>query len=163
MKKLATVLGVMLLVVVMTVPVFARGSKWEKDPGMKPGRNMESCAVFNLNLTTEQSEKIRSFRETHLKEVMPLRNQLFGKRAELRLLWVQINPDKSKIVSMQKEISDLQYRIREKKTSYRLEIRKILTPEQQAKLILIRSGKGKSSGTGMGGNQHHKSGLMGWR
>jgi Spy/CpxP family protein refolding chaperone len=124
---------------------------------------MESCAILDLNLTTEQSAKIWSFRETHLKEVMPLRNQLFSKRAELRLLWVQIKTDKNKIISKQKEISNLQYQIREKKTNYRLEIRKVLTPEQQGKLMLSRGGKNHKHQAGTGRNQHNRKGSAGWR
>ncbi|MDO9528828.1 MAG: Spy/CpxP family protein refolding chaperone [Syntrophales bacterium] len=157
MKKLATVLGTMLLVVVMTIPVFARGPGWERGHGM----GTESCEGYNLNLTAEQSAKIQSLRETHLKEATPLRNQLFSKRSELKLLWVQINPDKNKIMSKQKEISDLQYRIKEKSTNYRLELSKVLTQEQQAKRLFSRSGKRSHPRAGICGNQYYGRGLMG--
>jgi len=173
MKKLATVLGIMLLVVVMTIPVFAKGPGWERgygmgpgygrDPGTGPWCNLKSNAGFNLNLTAEQSAKIQSLRETHLKEVTPLRTQLFSKKAELKLLWVQIDPDKNKIMSKQKEISDLQYRIKEKSTNYRLEIHKVLTPEQQAQRLFSRSGKRSYPRSGTCGNQYYGKGLMGRR
>lgn len=167
MKKLATVLGIMLLVAVIAIPVSARGPVWGRDHGVGPGHGYgmgtEICKGFNLNLTAEQSAKIQSLRETHLKEVTPLRTQIFTKKAELKLLWVQNNPDKNKIMSKQKEISDLQYRMKEKSTDYRLEIHKVLTPEQRAQQLFSRSGKRSYSRAGICGNQYHGMGLKGWR
>jgi Spy/CpxP family protein refolding chaperone len=183
MKKIATVLGIMLLVAVMAIPVSAWGPGWGRGygmghgqgygmgpghrygmgPGYGYGAGTESCVGFNLNLTAEQSAKIQALRETHLKEITPLRNQIFSKQAELKLLWVQSNPDKNKIVSTQKEISDLQYRIKEKSINSRLEISKVLTPEQQAKRLFSRSGKRSYPRAGTCGNQHYGRGLMGWR
>lgn len=167
MKKLATVLGIMLLVAVIAIPVSARGPGWGKDHDMGPGYGYgigkAGCESFNLNLTAEQSAKIQSLRKTHLKEVTPLRTQLFSKKAELKLLWVQNNPDKNKIMSKQKEISDLQYRIKEKSIDYRLETNKVLTPEQRAQQLFSRSGKRRYSRAGICGNHYHGRGLMNWR
>ncbi|HUT43763.1 MAG TPA: Spy/CpxP family protein refolding chaperone [Desulfobacterales bacterium] len=177
MKKLATVLGIMLLVAVIAIPVSARGPGWGRGhdqgygmgpgygygmgPGYGYGRGTENCGGFNLNLTAEQSAKIEALRETHIKEVTPLRNQIFSKEAELKLLWIQSNPDKNKIVSTQKEISDLQYSIKEKSTNYQLEISKVLTPEQKAKRLFSRSGKRNYPRSGICGNQQYGRGLMG--
>ncbi len=165
MKKLATILGIMLLVAVIAIPVSARGPGWGSDHGMGYGygygMGKAGCENFNLNLTAKQSAKIQSLRETHLKEVTPLRTQLFSKKAELKLLWVQSNPDKNKILAAQKEISDLQYRIKEKSTDYRLEIHKVLTPEQRAQRLFSRSGKRSYSRAGICGNQYHGRGLKG--
>ncbi len=171
MKKLATVLGIMLLVAVIAIPVSARGPGWGSNSGSCPGygmgtgngMGMKICKSSNLNLTAEQSAKIQSLRETHLKEVTPLRTKLFTKKAELKLLWAQVNPDKNKIMSKQKEISDLQYSMKEKSTDYRLEIHKVLTPEQRAQQLFSKSGKKNNSRAGICGKQYHERGLKGRR
>ena len=106
--------------------------------GMEFGRGMGPNAVANLKLSAEQATKIQALREAHLKEVIPLQNQLFSKRAELRLLWVQIVPDQDKIRTKHKKMSNLRDQIQETTTKYRLELRKALTPEQRAQLMAFR-------------------------
>jgi Spy/CpxP family protein refolding chaperone len=58
-----------------------------------------------------------------------------SKKLELKALWVQTNPDEGKILAKQKEINALRVQLQEKATQNRLEMRKILSPEQQAKLV----------------------------
>ncbi len=86
MKRITLITALVLLLVsaplVMAQP---RGMKG----GMGPGGGRPGSALANLNLTAEQSEKIRAMRETHQKDIMPIQTQLFTKRAELRLLWIQ--------------------------------------------------------------------------
>ncbi len=91
-----------------------------------------------LNLTSEQMQKLQALGESFLKEKIPLRNELMLKRVELRGLWMQTNPDEGKILAKQKEMNSLRAQLGEKVTKFRLEMRKILTPEQQAKLINLR-------------------------
>ena len=133
MKKLSILFMVIMLVISATI---AMAGPWRCGSGMGPN------ALANLDLSAEQATKIQALREARLKEVSPVRNQLFGKRAELRLLWVQINPDQDKIRAKQKEISNLRDQIQEKTTKYRLELRKALTPEQRAQLMAFRLERG---------------------
>jgi zinc resistance-associated protein len=104
------------------------------------------------NLTPEQASKIQSIREAYLKEVAPLQQQLLAKKLELRSLWLSPNPDQAKINALQKDILNLTAKIQEKSTNARLEIRKVLTPEQQAQLSVygpfIGYGKGKKARMG---------------
>ena len=102
--------------------------------GWGPGWGMYPSGPSGLNVTTEQSTKLQTLREAYLKDVTPLRNQLFSKRAELRLLWTEPNPDEDKIVAEQKEILEIQSQLEERSTALRLETRKVLTPEQWAQL-----------------------------
>ena len=101
-----------------------------------------------LNLTAEQKEKIRVLKESYLKDKEPIRNQLYSRRMELRLLWLQTKPDPDKIKAKQKEIHDLKWEQQIKRTDYHLAFRDILTPEQLAKYIALehdsKQGKGKS-------------------
>ncbi len=98
------------------------------------------------NLTPEQASKIQAIQHTHLKDIAPLKQQLMSKRMELRAAWLTQNPDQAKINALQKDILDLTAKIQEKATNARLEMRKVLTPEQQAQLLVY--GPGCSYGRG---------------
>jgi Spy/CpxP family protein refolding chaperone len=181
MKKVATGLGILLLVAVFAFPVFGRGPGWgsgwghgycvNQGYGGGQGGPMGGYGA-GLNLTEEQSAKIRSLREAHQKDVTPLRSELFAKRAELRALWAQTNPDKDAILAKQKEVSTLRDQMREKKTTHRLEMRSLLTPEQQASLTFMGRGKrmgprgefgyGHRGRFGHGYDQRYHHGPMGW-
>ncbi len=117
-------------------------------PGM--GGGMVFHALDNLNLSAEQWSKVQALKEAHLKDVVPLQNQLFAKRNELRLLWSQANPDAGQIQAKQKELGDLHTQMRLKATQLFFEVRKVLTPEQQTKLSVM--------GPGMGRGWHHGRG-----
>jgi Spy/CpxP family protein refolding chaperone len=109
---------------------WAFAGPWEQGPGW----GMYPSGPSDLDLTAEQSTKLQALREAYLKDVTPLRNQLFSKRAELRLLWTEPNPDQDKIVAKQKEMLEIQSQLEERSTAFRLETRKVLTPEQWAQL-----------------------------
>jgi len=116
------------------------------------GWGMNSSMLSSLNLTAEQSEKIRVLRESFMKDIGPIRSQMFNKRAELRLLWIQAKPDTQKIKETQMAARDLIGKVQEKTTDFRLAFRNILTPEQVSRLLsqgLLR-GEGKWSGKGGG-------------
>jgi len=127
MKKIMFIaIGVMLIA----------GANWVlAGPGDQKGR--DRYMLDSLNLTVEQTEKVRVLRESYLKAKDPLRNQMFSKRAELKLLWMQLKPNPAEIKSKQKEIHDLRWQLQLKRTDYRLAFREILTPEQLSKYILL--------------------------
>jgi Spy/CpxP family protein refolding chaperone len=103
-----------------------------------------------LNLSTEQSEKVRGLRESFIKETTPIRNELFTKRAEVRLLWMQTKPDADKIRATQKEIHDLMGQMQEKAIDSRLAFRSLLTPEQTSQLLAQDLGRGPGAKWGRG-------------
>ena len=104
-------------------------------------------------LTAEQSAQTQALRDGFLKEIEPLREELYTKVTELRGLWSSPKPDAAAVTTKQKEISDLQANLQEKATSLGLEIRKVLTPEQLAQLpAFSRDGTfGPSAGFGSRG------------
>jgi Spy/CpxP family protein refolding chaperone len=114
-----------------------QGGKGKRGPNW--GRH--ASALANLDLTAEQSEKIRAMREAHQRDIIPFQTNLFTKRAELRLLWMQTSLDAEKIKAKQKEIHDLRGQLQEKRTDFRLEFLNILTPEQRTKLLAQRLGR----------------------
>jgi len=100
------------------------------------------------DLTAEQSAQIQALREDFLKETEPLQKELYTKGQELRQLWSIPNVDPAAIKVKQGEISDLRSELQEKATNLRLEIRKILTPEQLAQLPAAGMGVGPGMGFG---------------
>lgn len=137
MKK-ASIIAIAVIMVfagqIASAGQWGRGMGPGMAPGMGPGFCMSLHGASYLGLTAEQSQKLQSLWEVYLKEITPLRNQLFSKRAELRLLWSELEPNKEKILAKQREINDLEGKIEEKSTDYRFECLNVLTPDQRAKL-----------------------------
>ncbi|HYA13218.1 MAG TPA: Spy/CpxP family protein refolding chaperone [Syntrophales bacterium] len=163
MKKFTLTLVTVLAVMALAAYAFAVG------PGMERGRGGGACyggeimALSKLDLTAEQTAKVNALREAHLRDIKPLRDKMFIKRGDLKLLWLQTNPDKDKIMAAQKEIRTLRDQMQDKMTAYRLEVLKVLTPEQREKLkaLKMRHGFGPCMGGGrgwQGGSGHHGGG-----
>jgi len=139
-KKTVIGVGLVLAVALMTTVAFA----WGPGRGMGWGPGYGYPAIPNL--TAEQSSKIQALQKAYLDETAPLQQDLLKKKTELRSLWLSPNPDQAKITTLQKEILNLQSKIAEKGTNLRLEIRKVLTPEQQAQLSVYGPGMGRGMG-----------------
>jgi zinc resistance-associated protein len=147
MKKKSIIgVGLVLAVALMATVAFAGGM----GRGFGAGYGYSYPAIPNL--TAEQSSKIQALQKAHLDETTPLQQDLLKKKTELRSLWLSPTPDQAKITALQKEILNLQAKITEKGTNLKLEIRKVLTPEQQAQLSVYGSGMGRGMGKmGRGG------------
>ncbi|MFO7601758.1 MAG: Spy/CpxP family protein refolding chaperone [Candidatus Desulfacyla sp.] len=147
MKKFSVTVALVLLVASATwVMAGPRGrANWEDDTWC-PGVSQLSA----LNLSAEQSEKIRGLRESFVKEITPIRTQLFTKKTEMSLLWIQTGLDADKIRATQKEIQSLMGQMQEKTTDFRLAFRNLLTPEQTSQLLSQDVGRGPGSDWGRG-------------
>lgn len=150
MKKMMTVIAVIAVTaVVASSPAEARRGV---GGGYAGGGYYDLATAPGLNLTAEQSEKLSSLREAHLREVKPLRDQMYSKGGELRLLWLQRTLDQQKIRTVQNEVRTLRDQLYDKQTAYRLEAQKILTPEQQTKLQAYGASQGYGYGKGKRGH-----------
>jgi Spy/CpxP family protein refolding chaperone len=164
MKKLTLALMAAALGILLTVPAFALGPGGDSGPGgcyqgNCPGgdRDYYPDKMFKkLNLTDEQKTKIEALATASQKEIRPLREKMFDKSVALRRLWLQPNPEKDKIFALQKEVRTLRDQVEDKYTSLRLEIRKLLTPEQQEKLANF--GWGRRPGFGPRGGMRGQGG-----
>jgi len=159
MRKM--IVGLMVVALLATAGM-AMAQGWGRGMGYGPG----PCAGYGpgsgmgygpmgssgpaLNLTAEQNQKIQAMREGFFKETLPLKNEMQTKQLELRTLWAQTNPDQDKILAKQKEINALRAQLQEKRTQHQLEMRKVLTPEQQAQIGPFGPGFGPGAGRGMG-------------
>ena len=161
MKKVMMIVAVIALAAIVTSPAMAyRGMGMGYGSG--PGNVADIGAARGLDLTAEQTEKINAMRAAHLKDIQPLRDQVYSKSKELRTLWLAATPDREKITALQKEAQGLRDQLTDKLTTYRLELRKILTPEQLAKVQAYGSGRGMArmgGGPGMMGGHAYGGGM----
>ena len=118
--------------------------------GMGSGFGPGSCNISGLDLTTEQVEKVRAVRQAHMANMQDSRNQMFQKKAEIRLEWMQTTPDVDKIKKLQGEINDLRAVKQSMMVDQELEFRKILTPDQLTRYLAQGAGAGMGQGRGFG-------------
>jgi Spy/CpxP family protein refolding chaperone len=149
MKKIITVVAVIALAAIVASPAMAyRGMRVGYGSG--PGNVADIGAARGLDLTAEQTEKINDLRAAHLKDIKPLQDQLYAKNGDLRNLWLAREPDQNKILALQKEVRNIRDQLTDKMTVYRLEARKVLTPEQLTKVQSYGTGRAMArSGAGM--------------
>ena len=109
----------------------------------KPGGTMRHNAnsgfspLAQIDLSTEQTEKIRELRVTHEESILPLRLQEHQAKAELHIFWLQLTPDVEKIKSAQKKIHDVKFQILEKDTEFRIAMREVLTEKQLSRFLAL--------------------------
>ncbi|MFW6114949.1 MAG: Spy/CpxP family protein refolding chaperone [Thermodesulfobacteriota bacterium] len=144
MKKVATTVGIIALAASLAIPVYAYGKGWGKDrgKGIRSEGRQSACMRTMPNLTAEQTDKLTQLRTQRDQQAAPTRNEMIAKRAELRNLWLQANPDEAAIKAKHQEINDLRNKLQSIMTEYRLEAGKVLTPEQRAQLQSPKLGWG---------------------
>ena len=122
--------------------------------------NKKQGMCDDLKLTEKQDVQMMDLRLEHQKQILPLRTELQGKMAELKLLRIEENPNLKKIDSKIDEISKLRSKVQKTNVRHQLEVRKLLTPEQQ-KIFDSRalSGQGhRAHGKGFHGRMPGKPG-----
>jgi len=128
MKRLITVIGIIVLAGVIAVPVFARNRSWGKGAGMMgyqdygPGRYYDRR---NDNLTEEQRGQLDELRKKFFYKTAELRLGCNKKSMELNFLMNFPDPDTEKAKALQKEVSDLRAKLAQERISHLLEVRKI--------------------------------------
>jgi len=146
MKKSIVTLATVLIITFLPYYVFAYGPGPGRGHGAADYYGPDGSVLSQLNLTPEQTAKINALREANLRDMKPLKDKMFSKRGDLRLLWLQTNPDQNKIMAAQKDIRALRDQMQDKMTAYKLEVLKVLTPEQREKLKSFKMGAGGRPG-----------------
>lgn len=133
-----------------------RGKKGDTKPMMQRQKMME-----DLNLTEEQQAQVRKIRSDVQREQISLRAKIQTLRLDVRDLFAEIKPDKSKIDTKITEIGRLQNEMKLNHVSAWFGINKLLTPEQQKiwKKYPLMMGQGNSGG----GFRRHMRGILGMR
>jgi Spy/CpxP family protein refolding chaperone len=155
MKNFRMALVVTTLVLMASWAIAGPGSGWG---GRGMGLNCDGPAAQALNLTPEQSQKIQELRQAQYSEMTGLREEMAGKRSELKVLWEKPEPDQAEILAKQRELLELRGRFQEKATQHQFALRSILTPEQLAQIpgkgFGMGGGRDWGKGPGMGGRMH---------
>ncbi|OFX44174.1 MAG: hypothetical protein A2046_08105 [Bacteroidetes bacterium GWA2_30_7] len=95
-------------------------------------QDFEKGMLKNIpNLTEEQTKKIESLKTPHLKQMLPIKNQLGEKKAQLNTLSTAEKADMVAINKKIDEIGDLKTQMMKNREAHKQEIRKILTEEQR--------------------------------
>ena len=128
MKKLFIVIAVLIVSAAVVVSAYAL------QPDKKPGFHKEFCFKKHLGLSDQQLAKMKELRNRFHADTRDLRYNLEIKRIEMRKLFTDPKTDDETLLAKQKEISELRQQLSDKKAQMKIEWRKILTPEQIAKL-----------------------------
>ncbi len=102
----------------------------EKGRGMGPPPRAMEHWFGRLHLSPEQVIRLQEIHQSFLRDTLAWRNDLAVKRFDLRDLLANPQADPNQVLAKQREVSDLEARIQERSVLYRLEMRKVLTPEQ---------------------------------
>lgn len=130
MKRLVGIIGIVLLIGVTAAPLMAHGPGWERgDRGRyERGGGPENYPFPGSGyerLTDEQRAKLDTLYKQFYEEAMPLRDDFRAKRNELSAVLNAAEPDANKAKALQKEISDIQAKLAEKRVELAVEARKI--------------------------------------
>lgn len=126
------------------------GQEWGKaggGDGLMPGLRHQGRMARILDLTKEQMDKIAELQKKYVDQVKSLREDLFRKRVEARNLFADPKADEGAIVAKEKEMNATREKLHDSLVQFRLEQRKVLTPEQLKKLAEFKPG---SDGWGRG-------------
>lgn len=139
MKKTGIILMVLMLASFLSLN-FAEAQRYKNGEGhgiMNIGPEMAKT----LELTDEQTIKLESIKRDYLKKITPVQTELFGKRAEMRLLWIEPELDENKIIAKQKKINELMNILKMHKIKYKLNYKKVLTPIQRKNLQMLHKNR----------------------
>ena len=161
--KTLTIITMLLFLAVAVSPSLAARGRGMGPGGPGGGGCIDPTVLKELNLTAEQKAKISALREAHLKEVKLLHDKLFSLKGDLRLLWLEKNPDREKIAAKRKEIRGLRDQLQDKRDAYFLEVLNVLTPEQKESFRAACPGGGHGPEMWHGRDYGHGPGGPGMR
>lgn len=134
-----------LLAVLASAPLFASGNTPHRD---NPGKNPSvfgADGIFDLyeelDLTQDQLLKIKQLRTESREKTLNLRHEIHMTFMEQKEELEKDAPDTKKLDATCDKISDSQKALMKLRLNDMLEVKKILTPEQNKKLILLMETK----------------------
>ena len=142
MRKILMTLGILFMVGILAAPVFAHRWGWGGEDGPSGGPGYGPCYLEGGNVTESQQMELDKLYESFVKDTDKLREEIWNKSSELDTLLDSTNPDANKVKILQKEISNLQAQMADKRVDYELQARKI-APD-------ARFGRGEGRGYGQG-------------
>lgn len=104
--------------------------------------------VAALDLTQEQTTRIRDLRERLTEDLAQVRSKLDELRGQLHALWKTNQPSKKQIMAKHAEMDQYRAQMREFRIQCRLDILNVLTEAQRAKLNELRLQRRDRRGAG---------------
>ncbi len=102
-----------------------------------------------LDLTDAQQQAWSELREQGRQERLALRKDLMRLRNELRGEMLKDEPSAAKVQDLVGRAGELRTKMQQSRMAQRLELRKLLTPEQRDRLLLMEQERGRGHGRGM--------------
>lgn len=150
MKKMMSVMGILLLVGVFALPMATlaqdttAGKNTGRLSGTQRGRGMMGNAQNRTSsLTTEQQEQIEKLQKKFREDNAETIKELMTKRFDLNTILSSDNPDADKAKAVQKDISELNAKLAQERIDLHIELMKI-APD-------TKLGQGLGRGMGMMG------------
>lgn len=118
----------------------------------RQGQNQQRM-MTQLNLTDEQRSKVEEIHLNGQKGMIPLRNNIQEKNAQLRTLRTSADYDEAAVNALIEEIGELRTAMMAMRTGHQQQIREILTDEQRIKFDTMQQMRGpKQQGQRMNKN-----------
>ncbi len=124
--------------------LFAQGGGKKGPEGKKCDKQMTEChgqffgdperMKKELKLTDEQVAKIADINKEHRKKMLDVKEKLAPKEIQLKKLLLEDTVDMVKVRSLLKEIGDQRVELQALRIEHRLNIEKVLTADQKAKM-----------------------------
>jgi Spy/CpxP family protein refolding chaperone len=144
----------LITIVTLALSVAAAMSAYALQPSEIPGSQKEFGFKKYLGLSDEPLAKMKELKNSFRNDTRDLRYNLVIKRLEMRKLFTDPKTDDATLLAKQKEISKLRQQLSDKKAGMKIDWRKILTPEQIAKLDRIPH---RHQAKGWAHHHHHDS------
>lgn len=171
MKKTLIIGGLVLALVVASLPAMAQGrgygrgpGSWGGGPGWHSGPMMGPDGYGLAGLSEEKVKALNEARQKFFTDTADMRRELAQKRAEMRALFLSKDVTKDQLLAKQKELQTLRNALGQKRLEHRFELQKQF-PELANGYGLGRGGKrggygsgfcgGPGRGPGYGPGYHH--------
>jgi Spy/CpxP family protein refolding chaperone len=158
-----TITGLLVALMSVAAPIVWADNGPDADSSHQKGwhhENHEQMLKKVLNLTDDQVKQLKDSRETQMKTMKSVFEQMKSNREAFDAEIVKATPDMSKINDIQAQLKTIQAQMVDNHLNSLLAIRKILTPEQFAGYMALESARkmmmhhGHGSFDHKGGNMH---------
>ena len=135
MNKALSIVGIATLLLAGFATHAAAGERGSKAKAEAPKAGKPMGPLADLNLTSEQRQKLDQIHEAAAKQAEPLHKELAAKMKEMESLWTVDKPDKTAIERKHAEMNALNSKLWGIHIDSKLQIHALLTPEQRAKWV----------------------------
>jgi hypothetical protein len=93
---------------------------------------LSPVTISILGLSEDQIRQLEELKAQYLKQIGPLQNEYFSRKAEFLMLWQQSRPNRQECMARHRELLMLHEKISNCAIRYELDCRHVLSQEQEA-------------------------------